>query len=162
MADTLYWVKEVINEETETRSLLTPSEYFPDYPNYRDQSGAWKMNIEADNAFMTSQGFQKWTQAQIDEWHAQYDPPTPPYVRQRCTKYQLVTCLRTHYPALLTTFRTAYAANTDLQFYWNTVNDLDRNNEDFKVAQQALGITDEQVDEIFSKIEGEEPAAVEG
>jgi len=73
--------------------------------------------------------------------------------RTTCTKYELVRCLEAHYPALLVTLRAAYAVNTDLQFYWNTVVQLDRNNEDFKSAVSQLGITDEQLDEIFAKIE---------
>jgi len=82
------------------------------------------------------------------------------YTRQRCTKYQLVTCLNAYFHELLNRLRQEYVDNPTLQFYWNTVNDLDRNNDDFKTAVAALGITDELLDAIFEKIEGVEPEAV--
>lgn len=76
-----------------------------------------------------------------------------PAPRTTCTKYELVACLSEHYPELLVTLRAAYAVNTDLQFYWNTVVQLDRNNADFQSAVSQMGITDEQLDEIFGKID---------
>lgn len=97
------------------------------------------------------------------EWQAK-QANRPQYKRTRCTKYQLINCLTAYYPELLSALRTAYEAQTEqgaaLRFYWNSVLDLDRNNEDFQNACQLLGITEAQLDEIFSKIEGEEPAAV--
>ena len=73
--------------------------------------------------------------------------------RTTCTKYQLVTCLQTYFPELLASLRQAYAASSDLQFYWNSVLDLDRNNADFQNLAQTLGVTSEQLDAIFAKIE---------
>lgn len=87
---------------------------------------------------------------QIEKWNDIPIPPPAPI--RKCTKYELVTCLQNFYPALLETFRVAYSANSDLQFYWNSVIELDRDNEDFKTAVALLGITEEQLDEIFSKI----------
>ena len=69
-----------------------------------------------------------------------------------CTKYELIACLNVHDPSLLATLKEAYAADTDLQFYWNTVIQLDRDNDDFKAAVSKLGVTEEQLDDIFSKI----------
>lgn len=69
-----------------------------------------------------------------------------------CTKYELIECLNEHYPSLLATLKDAYAADTDLQFYWNTVIQLDRDNDDFKAAVAKLGVAEEQLDDIFSKI----------
>ena len=69
-----------------------------------------------------------------------------------CTKYELIACLNEHYPSLLASLKEAYAADTDLQFYWNTVIQLDRDNDDFKSAVAKLGVTEEQLDDIFSKI----------
>ena len=73
--------------------------------------------------------------------------------RTQCTKYELVTCLQNHFPELLASLREAYAQSSDLQFYWNSVLDLDRNNADFVNLAQTLGVTSEQLDAIFSKIE---------
>ena len=69
-----------------------------------------------------------------------------------CTKYELIACLNEHYPSLLASLKEAYAADTDLQFFWNTVIQLDRDNDDFKAAVSKLGVTEEQLDDIFSKI----------
>ena len=69
-----------------------------------------------------------------------------------CTKYELIACLNEHYPSLLASLKEAYAADPDLQFYWNTVIQLDRDNDDFKAAVDKLGVTEEQLDDIFSKI----------
>lgn len=66
-----------------------------------------------------------------------------------CTKYQLVNALKRSFPALLETLRTAYATNTELQFYWNTVQELDRTNDEFRAFATALGVTDEQLEGIF-------------
>ena len=76
------------------------------------------------------------------------DEPAP----RTCTKYELIACLDEHYPSLLASLKEAYAADTDLQFYWNTVIQLDRDNDDFKAAVAKLGVTEEQLDDIFSKI----------
>ena len=73
--------------------------------------------------------------------------------RTTCTKYELVTCLRTYFPDLLESLRTAYVRDTDLQFWWNSVLDLDRANVDFQQTVSSLGITSEQLDAIFAKIE---------
>ena len=69
-----------------------------------------------------------------------------------CTKYELIACLTEHYPSLLATLKEAYAADANLQFFWNTVIQLDRDNGDFKAAVAKLGVTEEQLDDIFSKI----------
>jgi hypothetical protein len=73
--------------------------------------------------------------------------------RTQCTKYELVQCLQNHFPELLASLRQAYAQSSDLQFYWNSVLDLDRNNADFQSLVQKLGVTSEQLDAIFAKIE---------
>lgn len=149
----LTWAKEVVEDEVHRLEYPPVNKQLPD--------GKWVINYNRNEAMMTADGYRQWTDEELEEWHRQYDPPVPPYVRRRCTKYQLVNCLKIHYPELLAQLRTAYAGSPDLAFYWNTVNDLDRNNADFKAAADALGITDEQMDEIFAKIEGEEPPALE-
>ena len=97
-----------------------------------------------------------------EEWNAKEAARRGNAARTRCTKYQLVQCLTEHFPDLLATLRAAYAQNADLQFYWNSVLDLDRNNADFQAAIQALGITEEQLTAVFAKIKGEEPAGAAG
>lgn len=69
-----------------------------------------------------------------------------------CTKYEFVNALAALDPALLEAVRAAYAANTDLQFFWNTVQELDRNNADFQRFAASLRATEEQLDEIFRKV----------
>ena len=89
-----------------------------------------------------------------EEWAAKEAARrTTKTTRTQCTKYELVTCLQNHFPELLASLREAYAQSADLQFYWNSVLDLDRNNADFQNLVQILGVTTEQLDAIFAKIE---------
>ena len=90
----------------------------------------------------------------VDGRFGWYDPPPVP--RTTCTKYELVTALREKFPELLEQLRQAYATDLELQFYWNTVNDLDLGNPDFQSAVKKLGIADSQLNAIFAAIGGEE------
>lgn len=118
--------------------------------NYRTETG-WIMNFYKDADAMTAHGWREWTREEYDAWYREHHEPV--IVRTQCTKYALVTCLQTNFPELLARFREAYAQSAVLQFYWNSVLDLDRNNADFQNLVQSLGVTSEQLDEIFSKIE---------
>lgn len=69
-----------------------------------------------------------------------------------CTKYELVNALKALDPALLERVRAAYATDTDLQFFWNTVQELSRDNEDFARLAASLGATEEQLDALFAKV----------
>ena len=97
---------------------------------------------------MQKYGWREWTKEEYDAWYQAHPAPA----RTQCTKYELVTCLQKYFPELLTNLRAAYAQSADLQFYWNSVLDLDRNNADFQSLVSCLGITSEQLDEIFAKI----------
>ena len=118
--------------------------------NYQTAEG-WIMNFYKSPEAMIRYGWRDWTKEEYDAWHQAH--PAPVIVRTQCTKYELVTCLQTHFPELLTRFREAYTQSTVLQFYWNSVLDLDRNNADFQNLANTLGVSSEQLDEIFSKIE---------
>lgn len=88
-----------------------------------------------------------------EEWAAKEAARrTAKTARTTCTKYELVTCLQNHFPELLDSLRTAYAQSSELQFYWNSVLDLDRNNTDFQNLVNSLGVTESQLDAIFAKI----------
>ena len=93
------------------------------------------------------------TEAEAEEWRKEHPAPPPP-PRTVCTKYELVNALSTHFPELLAELRQAYAASPELQFFWNTVNDLDRENADFQRFAQTLGISEAQIDAIFAALEG--------
>ena len=118
--------------------------------NYRTETG-WIMNFYKDTEAMTAHGWRDWTREEYDAWHRAHPAPVIP--RTQCTKYELVKCLQENFPELLDSLRTAYAQSADLQFYWNSVLDLDRNNVDFQHLAETLGVTSEQLDEIFAKIE---------
>ena len=132
------WLKE------ENNKLIPPP------VNYRTPTG-WIMNFYKSPEQMQKYGWRDWTREEYDAWHqAHPDPVTP---RTTCTKYELVTCLQNHFPELLQMLKDNYAVTPNLQFYWNSVLDLDRNNVDFVNLAQSLGVTSEQLDEIFAKIE---------
>ena len=118
--------------------------------NYRTETG-WIMNFYKNPEAMIAHGWRDWTREEYDEWYRQHPAPVIP--RTQCTKYELVTCLQKHFPELLQMLKDNYAVTPNLQFYWNSVLDLDRNNADFQAMTQSLGVTAEQLDAIFAKIE---------
>ena len=118
--------------------------------NYRTETG-WIMNFYKNPEAMTAHGWRDWTREEYDEWYRQH--PAPVIVRTQCTKYELVKCLQEHFPELLEMLKINYQVNPNLQFYWNSVIELDRANSDFQQLAERLDVTSEQLDEIFSKIE---------
>ena len=119
--------------------------------NYRSADG-WIMNFYRSPEQMQKYGWRDWTDSEIEAWRQAH--PVPVIPRTQCTKYELVTCLQTHFPELRASLRQAYAQSAELQFYWNSVLDLDRNNADFQSLVNSLGVTAEQLDAIFAKIGG--------
>ena len=117
--------------------------------NFVTPDGGTIINFPLDVAAMNRYGYTV-TEAEATEWRKEH--PVIPPARTTCTKYELVTCLRTCFPELLASLRTAYANSQDLQFWWNSVLDLDRDNADFRQTVAALGITEAQLDAIFAKI----------
>ena len=118
--------------------------------NYQTADG-WIMNFYKNPEAMIRYGWREWTREEYDAWYQAHPAPVIP--RTQCTKYELVKCLQEHFPELLQTLKDNYAVTPNLQFYWNSVLDLDRNNADFQAMTQSLGVTAEQLDAIFAKIE---------
>lgn len=107
-------------------------------------------NFSASPELMAAHGYTL-TEEEAEEWRQAHPaPPLPP--RTTCTKYELVRALRDRFPALLAALRQAYAADPELQFFWNSVNDLDRENADFQAAAEKLGISEATLDAIFAAI----------
>ena len=121
--------------------------------NFRTPEGATICNFSSSPELMARYGYTV-TEEEAEVWREAHPAPEPP-PRTTCTKYEMVKVLREHFPDLLARLRAAYAADLDLQFWWNSVLDLDRNNYDFQAAVNSLGITGEQLNGIFAKI-GEE------
>ena len=107
-------------------------------------------NFSSSPKLMTAHGYTV-TEEEAEVWREAHPAPEPP-ARTTCTKYELVKALRERFPALLVTLTKAYAADAELQFWWSSVLDLDRNNADFQAAAGRLGITAEQLDAIFAAI----------
>ena len=118
--------------------------------NFRTPDGVTICNFHLNPDAMIRYGWRDWTDAEYEEWKQAH--PDPVILRTMCTKYELVTCLEKYFPELLASLRAAYAQSADLQFYWNSVLDLDRNNADFQSLVNSLGVTSEQLDAIFAKI----------
>jgi len=118
--------------------------------NYRTADG-WIMNFYKNPEAMIRYGWREWTREEYDAWYREHPEPVIP--RTQCTKYELVTCLQEHFPELLETLKINYQVNPNLQFYWNSVIELDRANSDFQQLAESLGVTSEQLDAIFAKIE---------
>ena len=110
-------------------------------------------NFSSSPELMTACGYTV-TEEEAEVWRESHPAPEPP-PRTTCTKYELVTALRERFPELLTALREAYKADAELQFWWNTVNDLDRANPDFAAAVKKLGIDAAAIDAIFAAV-GEE------
>jgi len=118
--------------------------------NYQTADG-WIMNFYKNPEAMIRYGWREWTREEYDAWYREHPEPVIP--RTQCTKYELVTCLQEHFPELLETLKINYQVNPNLQFYWNSVIELDRANSDFQQLAESLGVTSEQLDAIFAKIE---------
>ena len=117
--------------------------------NYLTETG-WIMNFYKNPEAMTAHGWRDWTREEYDAWYREHPEPVIP--RTQCPKYELVKCLQEHFPELLETLKINYQVNPDLQFYWNSVIELDRANSDFQQLAERLEVTSEQLDAIFAKI----------
>lgn len=118
--------------------------------NFRTPEGKWICCFNQSVELMNRYGYTM-TEAEAEEWRREHPAPPPP-PRTQCTKYELVRCLQSHFPELLARLREAYTENQNLQFFWNSVLDLDRENADFQAITATLGITSEQLDQIFAKL----------
>ena len=118
--------------------------------NFTTPDGRTICNFNLSPELMNRYGYAV-TEAEAEEWRKAHPAPEPP-PRTVCTKYELVSALSTHFPELLAELRKAYAASAELQFYWNTVNDLDRENADFQRFASVLGISESQIDAIFAAL----------
>ena len=117
---------------------------------FRTPEGKWIINFNQSPKLMDEYGYAI-KEPEAEEWRREHPAPPPP-PRSQCTKYELVRCLQTHFPDLLARLREAYASNQNLQFFWNSVLNLDRENVDFQSIVATLGITESELDEIFQKI----------
>lgn len=125
-------------------------ELIPAPVNFVTPDGRTICNFPASPELMDRYGFTV-TEEEAEEWRKAHPVPPPP--RTVCTKYELVNVLSTHFPELLAELREAYVGSAELQFFWNTVNDLDRANADFQRFAESLGISDAQIDAIFAALE---------
>lgn len=76
--------------------------------------------------------------ARVDE-----NPPT------ECTKYEFVRAIRALDQSLYASLMRLYSSSVEIQFFWNTVNDLDRANADFQRLSDAAGLDDVKLYDIF-------------
>lgn len=101
-------------------------------------------------------GISPFTEAQAvaHRWRKVWQPDPEPVKEPvtKCTKYDLVKCLREHFPEYLEKLKDAYDKDSHVAFFWNTVNDLDRNNAEFIELAHAIGFDDTQIDEVFSLV----------
>ena len=118
--------------------------------NFRTPEGATICNFSSSPELMAAHGFTV-TEEEAEAWRKAHPAPEPP-PRTTCTKYELISALRDHFPALLAELRQAYDADAELRFFWASVQDLDRNNADFQAAAEKLGIDATTLDAIFAAI----------
>ena len=126
-------------------------ELIPAPVNFTTPDGRTICNFNLAPELMDRYGFTV-TEAEAEEWRRQHPAPEPP-PRTVCTKYELVNALQAHFPELLSELRQAYAKSPELQFYWASVIELDRENADFQRFAASLGISEAQIDAIFAALE---------
>lgn len=119
--------------------------------NFTTPDGRTICNFNLSPELMDRYGYTV-TEAEAEEWRRQHPAPPPP-ARTTCTKYELVSALQAHFPELLAELLQAYVESPSLQFFWNTVVELDRANADFQRFAQTLGISEAQIDAIFAALE---------
>ena len=129
---------------------LENEQLIPAPANFRTPDGKWICCFNQSVELMDEYGYAI-KEPEAEEWRKAHPAPPPP-PRTQCTKYELVTCLQTHFPELLARLREAYTTNQSLQFFWNSVLNLDRENSDFQAIADKLGITESELDEIFAKL----------
>lgn len=66
-----------------------------------------------------------------------------------CTKYEFVKALKEMNMEYFNRLLEAYNTIPELQFYWNTVKDLDRNNEDFLRLAGIVEATEDEINQVF-------------
>ena len=76
----------------------------------------------------------------------------PDNLPKECTKYEFVNALKEANMEYYNRLLNMYYSSPELQFYWNTVNDLNRDNEDFKRLAILVGATEEEVIEVFRRV----------
>ena len=76
----------------------------------------------------------------------------PANVPTTCTKYEFVNALKRLDPSYYDRLLLAYSDSAELQFFWNTVNELDRTNEDFRRFARYLEATEDQIYDIFRTV----------
>ena len=74
------------------------------------------------------------------------DPSNLPTV---CTRYEFVKAVKRVSEEYYDRLYQAYISMPELQFYWNMVNELNRNNEDFQRLALVLQATEDELNEIF-------------
>ena len=68
---------------------------------------------------------------------------------RKCTKYEFVNAIRSLDPSLYQTLFQAYMNSPEMQFLWNTVNELDRDNDDFRRMTNSVGLNDDILYDLF-------------
>ncbi|MCQ2378892.1 MAG: hypothetical protein MJ016_06760 [Victivallaceae bacterium] len=119
----------------------------------------WQKNGQKFENPLRFRGMVVWnpTDAQLRGAGYAFAPDPASEAPATCSRYQLVKILETRHPELLARFRSEYERNENLRFFWNTVNELDRNNADFRAVQAQLGIDDATVAGIFgAAVSGDE------
>ena len=124
--------------ETRTRTVVEPRQA------YVEEGGRRRMvmrdeTVTFDDSFIA-----------VDEWEYADPPATAEAPVTVCTRYEFVNALKTlgMYDALFA----AYQGSPELQFYWSTVNELDRDNADFQRFAAVLEADDATVDAVFAAV----------
>ncbi len=86
--------------------------------------------------------------------------PNPYYGDRRTvfTRFEVLKAFQS-IPELYESVVAAYQSNIEVQLFWNSVNDLDLENQDLIRIRGQLGITDELVEQLISIIENGSAAA---
>jgi len=69
-----------------------------------------------------------------------------------CTRYEFVKAIKEIGDDYYQRLFLAYSNSMEIQFYWNTVNELDRTNEDFIRLAKMLEVTDDEIYEVFRRV----------
>ena len=119
--------------------------------NYITPQGKTICNFNLSEQLMLQYGYNI-TEQQAEQWRNEHKQEQIKTNRTTCTKYQLINVLKNYYPQLYQRLIEEYLHNNQLQFYWNSVNELDRYNQDFIKIVDHLGILQNQLNLIFQKL----------
>ena len=121
--------------------------------NFKTPDGKTICNFNKSQILMNQYGFTV-TEEEAETWKNEHQSEEPEKVILPITKYQLIKALKQHNQVFFDDLVNAYNFDSDLRFYWNSVNELDIHDQIFRQFAVKFNLSDEDIEELFILAEG--------